>query len=168
MSLPFDQERYRTEVLDPARRKTQELPGDLLVRYAVPPEAEQNAPGFAEHLEEVEKYWRSLGQQHRSYRELTNRLLAAHEQLRERRELSYAFFVDQSREHRQEALAKLENRIRALAQQGPVPRSQLEPGPGEPVHLAYGERAGRGVVPARCRRGRAVVAARAGLPHPAG
>ena len=126
MSLPFDQEQYRTEVLDPARRNTQELPGDLLVRYAVPPAAEQDAVGFREHLEKVEKYWRSLGQQHRSYRQLTNRLLAAHEQLRERWELSYAFFVDQSREHRQEALAKLENRIRVLAQEGPVPRAQLD------------------------------------------
>ena len=126
MSLPFDQEQYRTEVLDPARRNTQELPGDLLVRYAVPPAAEQDAVGFREHLEKVEKYWRSLGQQHLFYRQLTNRLLAAHEQLRERWELSYAFFVDQSREHRQEALAKLENRIRALAQEGPVPRAQLD------------------------------------------
>ena len=43
MSLPFDQEQYRTEVLDPARRNTQELPGDLLVRYAVPPAAEVRA-----------------------------------------------------------------------------------------------------------------------------
>ena len=126
MSLPFDQERYRTEVLDPARRNAHELPGDLLVRYAVPPAAEQDAPGFTEHLEEVEKYWRSLGKQHRSYQKLTNRLLAAHEQMRERWELSYAFFVDQSREHRQEALAKLENRIRVLAQEGPMPRAQLD------------------------------------------
>jgi hypothetical protein len=125
VSLPFDQERYRSEVLDPARRNTQELPGDLLVRYAVTPAAEQDAVGFTEHLEEVEKYWRSLGQQHRSYRQLTTRLLAAHEQLRERRELSYAFFVDQSREHREEVLAKLENRIRGLAQ-GPVSRAQLD------------------------------------------
>lgn len=125
MSLPFDQERYRVEVLDPARRNTQELPGDLVVRYAVTPEAEHDAVGFTEHMEAVEKYWRSLGQQHRSYRQLTNRLLAAHEQLRERRELSYDFFVDQSREHREQVLAKLENRIRALAQ-GPVPRAQLD------------------------------------------
>src|SRR5919108_1085677 len=93
--MAFDSERYRQEVLDPARARGNQPPADLLARYAVkgPP-----PPDLGSHVGQVVNYWRTLGRSN-VYKKLTQALLVAHEEL--------------AREGVLRDLEKLERRVRS-------------------------------------------------------
>ena len=58
----FDPDRYRDQVLEPARKLGGVLTGDLLLRYAVPDETATDPEAFAAHVAWIVKYWRALRQ----------------------------------------------------------------------------------------------------------
>jgi hypothetical protein len=121
----FDQSGYCRAVLDPARKRGNVPPPDLLVRYAVSAEMEREAAAFQARVDEVVKYWRSVKQK-KLYRKLAEALLAAHTELKAADKLSFAHFMQRRREERNEAQARLELTVKEIAANMPaVPRSTL-------------------------------------------
>lgn len=88
----FDPDRYRHQVLEPARRLGGVLPADLLLRYAVPEHTETDAEAFAAHVTAILKHWRAL-KQRRVYQTVATGLLAAHADLASSGKLNYAYFA---------------------------------------------------------------------------
>lgn len=77
--MTWDRERYRLEVLEPARQRGNVPPADLYVRYGLPRDA--SAPdALARRISEVLAYWREL-QNRRTYARLADTLIAAHTEL---------------------------------------------------------------------------------------
>jgi hypothetical protein len=111
---PFDPERYRVEVLEPARRLGAALPADLLIRYAVPDEIARDAAAFDAHVAKVAKHWRAL-RQRRVYAGLATALLAAHAELASSGQLSYPRFARRRAEQQAAALDLLNRMATALA-----------------------------------------------------
>jgi hypothetical protein len=110
----FDPDRYREQVLEPARRLGGLLPADLLLRYAVPAETENDTEAFADHVRVVLRHWRAL-KQRRVYQTVASGLLAAHADLVAAGRLSYADFA-RSRDEEQAAVqASLTAMVSALA-----------------------------------------------------
>src|SRR3954469_17650376 len=110
----FDPDRYREEVLEPARRLGGVLPADLLLRYAVPADTAADAEAFAEHVRAILRHWRAL-KQRRVYQTVATGLLAAHAELAASGKLSYAHFA-RSREEEQAAVrTSLTAMVTALA-----------------------------------------------------
>ncbi len=121
----FDRARYRRDVLEPARKRGNIPPPDLIIRYAVSPGMERDAAAFAARVAEVVKYWRGL-QQQIVFKPLAVALLAAHARLKDAGQLSYAHFARQQGAERAEALSKLEATVKDIAATTPaVLRSTL-------------------------------------------
>ena len=77
--MPWDRERYRLEVLEPARQRGNVPPADLYVRYGLP--RDTTAPAaVARQIGEVVAYWREL-KNRRTYARLADALIAAHAEL---------------------------------------------------------------------------------------
>jgi hypothetical protein len=122
----FDAGRYRRDVLDPARKRGNVPPPDLLARYAIAASMGQDPAAFQARLAQLVKYWRGLGQQQRLYRKLADALLAAHAQLDTAGQLSYAHFMQRRQEENDQARAKLKSVVSDIAATTPVvPRATL-------------------------------------------
>lgn len=77
--MPWDRERYRLEVLEPARQRGNVPPADLYVRYGLPRDTAAPAAA-ARQISEVVAYWREL-RNRRTYARLAETLIAAHAEL---------------------------------------------------------------------------------------
>src|SRR3954464_9764344 len=110
----FDPDRYRQEVLEPARRLGGILPADLLHRYAVPEQAEADPEVFDAHVTGILKHWRALKQK-RVYGAIATGLLAAHADLAASGRVTYSYFAHCRDEDRAAARASLEAMVTALA-----------------------------------------------------
>jgi hypothetical protein len=77
--VPWDRERYRLEVLEPARQRGNVPTADLYVRYGLPRDTAAPA-AVAAQISEVVAYWREL-RNRRTYARLADTLIAAHAEL---------------------------------------------------------------------------------------
>jgi len=77
--VPWDRERYRLEVLEPARQAGNVPPADLYVRYGLPSDI-ANPAAFGQQVHEVIDYWREL-RSSRVYARLADALIARHAEL---------------------------------------------------------------------------------------
>ena len=77
--MPWDRERYRLEVLEPARQRGNVPPADLYVRYGLPRDTAAPA-AVARKISEVAAYWSEL-RNRRTYARLADALIAAHAEL---------------------------------------------------------------------------------------
>jgi hypothetical protein len=120
----FDKDRYRKEVLEPALKRGNAPPPDLMIRYAAAG-LERNADAFKARIDEVVRYWREL-EQKLVYKQLAAALLAAHARLKDAGQVSYAHFAQQRDAERDEALARLKATVSDIAATTPaVLRSTL-------------------------------------------
>lgn len=110
----FDRESYRRDVLDRALSRKDTPPPDLMVRYAISEELEHDAGAFAERVADVVTYWRSMLLQKR-YSKLARGLLAAHDDLKERKLVSYQKFAERRDRDRDRARRRLESAAADLA-----------------------------------------------------
>lgn len=102
--MPWDRERYRLEVLEPARQRGNVPPADLYVRYGLPRGAA--APdAFSRQIGEALAYWREL-KNRRTYARLAETLIAAHAELERTGQLTPERLATRHREQR-ERLARL-------------------------------------------------------------
>ena len=121
----FDPDGYRRDVLDPARKRGNIPPPDLLVRYAVALEMEHDPAAFETRVAQVVKYWRSIRQQ-KIYRKLAEALLAAHAELKAVGKINFGHFMQRRRDERDQAQARLESVVKEIAATTPaVPRATL-------------------------------------------
>src|SRR5260370_7243610 len=88
----FDKKSYCRDVLDPALSRKDTPPPDLLIRYAISADLQDDVKAFGERITEVVKYWRSIVLQQR-YRKLAEGLLAAHDDLKPDDHGSYRHFA---------------------------------------------------------------------------
>lgn len=102
--MPWDRERYRLEVLEPARQRGNVPPADLYVRYGLPGDTAAPA-AFASQISEVLGYWREL-RNRRTYARLAEALIAAHAELERTGQLTPEKLATRHREQR-ERLARL-------------------------------------------------------------
>ena len=77
--MPWDRERYRLEVLEPARQAGNVPPADLYVRYGLPSDI-SDPVAFGQQVHEVLDYWREL-RSRRVYARLADALIARHAEL---------------------------------------------------------------------------------------
>ena len=77
--MAWDPEKYRVEVLDPARRAGNVPPPDLYVRYGLPRDI-SNQKAFDERITEVVDYWQTLKSK-RTFARLAEQLIAKHAEL---------------------------------------------------------------------------------------
>jgi hypothetical protein len=115
----FDAAGYLREVLDPARKRGNVPPPDLLIRYAVAFEMEHDAAAFETRVAQVTKHWRSIRQQ-RLYRKLAEALLAAHAELKAADKINFAHFVQRRHDERDQAQARLESLVAEIAATTPA------------------------------------------------
>ena len=125
--MSWDRERYRLEVLEPARRAGNVPPPDLYVRYGLPSDiSDQQA--FRRHIGEIFGYWQEL-QGKRTYARLTNALIRDHAALEKAGRLTLDKFAErQAHSHREqmEQLARLAAAEAATATHvGPVTVARL-------------------------------------------
>jgi hypothetical protein len=98
----WDPERYRVDVLEPARRAGNVPPLDLYVRYGLPGHI-SDARAFAERIAEVLAYWQAL-KSRRTYARLAETLIAKHAELERAGRLTPAKFIElQADAHREQA-----------------------------------------------------------------
>jgi hypothetical protein len=102
--VSWDRERYRLEVLEPARQRGNVPPADLYVRYGLPRDGTTSAAA-ARQITEVLGYWREL-QNRRTYARLAETLIAAHAELERTGQLTPERLATRHREQR-ERLARL-------------------------------------------------------------
>ncbi|GID66936.1 hypothetical protein Acy02nite_48170 [Actinoplanes cyaneus] len=121
----FDGERYREEVLDPARKNGNTPPADLLVRYAVDPARPPRGAAFDAHISAVYKYWQQLGTQRRVYQKIVEALNAAHQKLKESDRLTAEHFLAERRRVVQEIGQALDEIVKELATDPVVAASAL-------------------------------------------
>jgi len=110
--VAWDRDRYRREVMDPARRAGGVPPPDLYVRYGVDPGA---APaGFASQIRAVVGYWGELTG-NLSYQQLARALLRAHAELEQDGPLTPARLAAHAAAARQEQARRLARMAEAEA-----------------------------------------------------
>ena len=120
----FDKAWYRKEVLEPALKRGNAPPPDLMLRYAAAG-LERNADAFDARIDEVVRYWREL-EQKIVFKQLATALLAAHASLKDAGQVSYAHFAQQRDAERDEALTRLKATVSDIAATTPaVLRSTL-------------------------------------------
>jgi hypothetical protein len=103
--VDWDRERYRRDVLDPARRSGNVPPPDLYVRYGLPPGVTDPAL-FAGHVDMVLGYWRELAN-NRTYAPLARALITAHGTLERSGRLTLRRFAERQAHARQETMERL-------------------------------------------------------------
>ena len=110
--MAFDSERYRKEVLDPARARGNQPPADLLVRYAL---ADQPPSDPGPQVRQVVNHWRTLTRSN-VYKKLAQSLLVAHEELEREGVLNSREGLEgRTREERSAAQQRLGKRAQVLA-----------------------------------------------------
>ncbi|GAA3199187.1 hypothetical protein [Actinocorallia longicatena] len=109
----IDKTAYLRDVLDPARRAASARPDDLFVRYALDPDKRLDDAAFSRHLEEMERYWRSLTQK-RLYLKLAESLMAGHQELAAAGKLTWEAFTADRTARRAAARARLDQQIDGL------------------------------------------------------
>ena len=110
----FDPDRYREQVLEPARKLGGVLPADLLLRYAVPDRIARDDEAFAAHVAGILKHWRALKQK-RVYAGLAAGLLAAHAELAAAGKVSYKHFAQRRADEKASAMQSLDRMAAAVA-----------------------------------------------------
>ncbi len=103
--MDWDRDRYRRDVLDPARRSGNVPPPDLYVRYGLPGDVRDPAM-FAGHISKVLGYWRELGNT-RTYAPLAQALITAHGTLERNGRLTVAGFAERYAHARRENMERL-------------------------------------------------------------
>ena len=103
--MDWDQEGYRRDVLDPARRSGNVPPPDLYVRYGLRGDIGDPAV-FAAHIAAVLGYWRELAN-NRTYAPLAQALITAHGALDRSGRLTLRRFAEGQAHARQESLERL-------------------------------------------------------------
>lgn len=130
--MDWDRERYRRDVMDPARRSGNVPPPDLYVRYGLPPGLSDPAL-FAEHIAAVTGYWRELAS-HRTYGPLARALIAAHGTLERSGRLTLRRFAERQAHARQETAERLrrlaETEAGAATHAGPATVTRLRDAAG--------------------------------------
>jgi hypothetical protein len=106
--VAWDRARYRSDVLDPARRAGNVPPADLYVRYGLAP-GRTDATAFSEQVREVVGYWREL-KSSRTLARLAENLLAAHAELERAGQLTPQGFAERLAQGRRENIGRL-NRL---------------------------------------------------------
>ncbi|BEL04074.1 hypothetical protein Q0Z83_022650 [Actinoplanes sichuanensis] len=115
----FDQDKYRQEVLDPARRNGNVAPADLFTRYAMSIDQIPRGDRFPAHLAEVLKYWQSLTQR-RAYLRLAETLISAHRQLDQAGRLTAEHFAAERDRHTAETSQKIKEVVDDMVSGGQV------------------------------------------------
>ncbi|GIF08388.1 hypothetical protein [Actinoplanes siamensis] len=111
----FDQDRYRVEVLDPARRNGNTPPADLLLRYGIDTGRPPRGDAFDAHVTAVVKYWQQLGTQRKVYQKIVEALNAAHTKLRDGGQLSAEHFLAERERVAKETGRALDEIVNELA-----------------------------------------------------
>ncbi|MDN3353866.1 hypothetical protein [Actinomadura sp. DC4] len=111
--MALERERYRLEVLEPARRAGNVLPADLFTRYGVPNVVPDRA-AFEAQVGQVLAYWRELRNK-RTYAALATALLAAHAELDKAGALSPQGFARERERTSREQRARLARLAQAEA-----------------------------------------------------
>lgn len=125
--MGWDPERYRLEVLEPARKAGNVPPADLYVRYGLPGHiSDQKA--FAERIAEVLAYWQAQKSK-RTYARLAETLIAKHAELERTGRLTLRKFVELHADARREQTERLSrlagNEAGAATHVGPVTVARL-------------------------------------------
>jgi hypothetical protein len=125
--VSWDRERYRLEVLEPARRAGNVPPADLYLRYGLPPHVASERI-FADRVAEVLTYWQELKTK-RTYARLAETMIAAHAKLGQAGQLKLAAFAAHRKHEHQAQLAQLarlaEVEAGAATHVGPVTVARL-------------------------------------------
>lgn len=125
--MAWDRERYRREVLEPARQSGNVPPRDLYVRYGV--RGGRSDPGaLAQQVDEAVAYWRELDHSGR-YQRLARVLLTAHAELERGGPLTPEKFSAEQEKNRQEQAQRLTRMAEAEA------RSATHAGPDTVTRL---------------------------------
>jgi hypothetical protein len=103
--VPWDRERYRLDVLEPARRRGNVPPDDLYVRYGLARGVSDPA-AFAEQIGRVRAFWLEL-KSRRTYERLAAALLTAHADLERHGRLTLRGFAESQAQARRQQLARL-------------------------------------------------------------
>jgi hypothetical protein len=111
--MAWERERYRLEVLEPARRAGNIPPADLFARYGLPNVVSDRA-AFDAQVGQALAYWRELRNK-RTYAALATALLAAHAELDKSGALSPHGFAQQRERANREQLARLARLAQAEA-----------------------------------------------------
>ncbi|WP_460368402.1 hypothetical protein, partial [Actinocorallia lasiicapitis] len=117
--MSVDRAAYERDVLGPAVAGGGTPPADLFARYGLTGSERMAPAAFTAHVEEMVKLWRSTGVKSRRFRALTDAMLAAHNDLAERKELTWQHFERGRKENEGKAQARLKERIEQLAAAGP-------------------------------------------------
>jgi hypothetical protein len=125
--VPWDPEKYRLEVLEPARRAGNVPPANLYLRYGLPDDI-SDPRAFARRIAEVLAYWQALKSK-RTYVRLAETLIAKHAELERAGRLTPAKFVElqaHAQREQTERLAGLaETEAGAATHVGPVTVARL-------------------------------------------
>lgn len=90
--MRWDPDKYRQEVLDPARRAGNVPPDDLYLRYGMAADV-RDQKAFDEQINAVADYWQTL-KSRRSYQRLTETLLTKHAELKRAGRLTRQGFAE--------------------------------------------------------------------------
>ncbi len=125
--MSWDPEKYRLEVLEPARRAGNVPPPDLYVRYGLPRHiSDQKA--FTEQVGAVVAYWQTL-KSRRTYARLAETLLAKHAELERAGRLTLHKFgelqADAHREHTEQLARLAQDEAGRATHVGPVAVARL-------------------------------------------
>jgi len=133
--VDWDRDRYRRDVLEPARRSGNVPPPDLYVRYGLPGGVADPAV-FAAHIAAVLGYWRELGTT-RTYAPLAQALITAHGALQRDGRLTPAGFAERHAHARRENVQRLsrlaETEAGAATHVGPATVTRLRDAVGGAV-----------------------------------
>jgi hypothetical protein len=125
--VAWDPEKYKVEVLEPARRAGNVPPPDLYVRYGLPRDI-SNQKAFDERISEVVGYWHTLKSK-RTYARLAEQLIAKHAELERSGRLTLQRLVElDANAHRKqtEQLAELaKTEANSASHVGPVTVAKL-------------------------------------------
>ena len=118
MTVPvFDQERYRTAVLNPAVAAGNTPPADLFVRYGFT--GTPSPADFDAQVEAVAKFWGTLALK-MAYRSVAEIMIAAHKELKRSGRLTLEHFVQERDRHAKAAGERIQEAVADLVASGTV------------------------------------------------
>jgi hypothetical protein len=111
--VPWDRERYRLEVLEPARRAGNVPPADLYVRYGLSSDV-SDPRAFTQRIAEVSAYWQEL-KTRRTYARLAQALVDDHVKLEQAGRLTLDKFAESQAHTHREQMERLSQLAKAEA-----------------------------------------------------
>ena len=136
--MAWDRDRYRAEVLEPARKAGNVPPPDLYARYGLPAGIRDQA-AFQQQVANVTDYWREL-RETRTYASLADMLIAAHAELERAGRLTLKSFAARHADARKAHLERLtrlaEAEAGAATHVGPATVARLREALGGTVNEA--------------------------------